>query len=165
MSEFPRTLKIVTVYGAIFVALFLAAQWWLAQQKRSSFTLEQVSGAQVLVIERARDGHYHWPGRIGTQEVNFLVDTGASRTSISQTLATQAGLTAFDTARFSTANGDVVGSLAKANLQLEGGLKMERHTVAVMPRMDNTALLGMDVLGRLKIEQSQKQLRISFPTP
>ncbi len=164
MREFPQTLKIVTVFGVVFAALFLAAQWWLAQQQRSTFSVESAAAGQVLVINRARDGHYHWPGRIGDVEVNFLVDTGASRTSISQELATQAGLKAFDTARFSTANGDVLGSLAKASLQLEGGLKMERHTVAVMPRMDDKALLGMDVLGKLKIEQSQRQLRISLPS-
>jgi aspartyl protease family protein len=165
MTEFPRTLKIITVFGVVFVVLFLASQWWLAQQQRSTFSVQSALGAQVLVIERARDGHYRWPGRIGEVQVNFLVDTGASRTSISQELATQAGLKAFDTARFSTANGQVQGSLAKASLQLEGGLKMERHTVAVMPRMDDQALLGMDVLGKLSIEQSQNQLRIRFSNP
>jgi predicted aspartyl protease len=69
----------------------------------------------------------------------------------------------FDTAQFSTANGDVTGGLARSTLRLQGGLTIERHVVAVMPRMDDTALLGMDVLGKLKIEQFDRQLRISFP--
>ncbi len=165
MTEFPRTLKIITVWGLVFAVLFVAAQWWLAQQNRSTFQVESANGGQVLVIARARDGHYHWPGQVGGVSVDFLVDTGASRTSISQAVATQAGLKPFDSARFSTANGDVTGGLVKTTLQLEGGLSMQRHTVAVLPRMDGPALLGMDVLGKLSIEQSQNQLRIRFPNP
>ena len=162
MQDFPRTLKIVTVWGLIVLALFVAAQWWLARQQRPALRLEPTTGASVLVIPRARDGHYRCPGRVGNLEVDFLVDTGTARTSISQSVATQAGLQNFDSAQFSTANGDVTGGLARTNLQLEGGLTLERHVVAVLPRMDDTALLGMDVLGKLKIEQSERQLRISF---
>ncbi len=169
MTEFPRTLKIITVWGLVFAVLFVAAQWWLAQQNRSTFQVESANGGQVLVIARARDGHYHWPGQIvgvsGGVPVDFLIDTGASRTSISQAVATQAGLKSFDSARFSTANGDVTGGLVKTTLQLEGGLSIQRHTVAVLPHMDGAALLGMDVLGKLSIEQSQNQLRIRFPAP
>ena len=165
MTEFPRTLKIVTVWGLVFAVLFVGAQWWLAQQNRSTFQVESANGAPVLVIARARDGHYHWPGQVGGVKLDFLVDTGASRTSISQAVATQAGLQPSGSARFSTANGDVTGSLAKTTLQLDGGLTLQRHTVAVLPRMDGPALLGMDVLGKLSIEQSQNQLRIRFPAP
>lgn len=163
MREFPHTLKIVTVWGVIVTLLFLAAQWWLAQRQRSELTFESSASGRVVVIERARDGHYHWSGQIGDVAVDFLIDTGASRTSISQDLAQRAGLKNFDTAQFSTANGNVTGGLARSTMRLEGGLVLERHVVAVMPRMDDTALLGMDVLGKLQIEQSERQLRISFP--
>jgi aspartyl protease family protein len=163
MQEFPRTLKIVTVWGVIVVLMFLAAQWWLAEQQRPRLSVEPSAGGNVVVIQRMRDGHYLWPGRVGDLEVNFMIDTGATRTSISQDLAQRAGLQNFDTAQFSTANGDVTGGLARSTLRLQGGLTIERHVVAVMPRMDDTALLGMDVLGKLKIEQFDRQLRISFP--
>ena len=36
-TEFPRTLKIVTVWLVIGTAIFLAVQAWQAQQKRSLF--------------------------------------------------------------------------------------------------------------------------------
>ncbi len=163
MREFPHTLKIVTVWGVVVTLLFLVAQWWLAQRQRSELTFESSALGSVLVIERARDGHYHWPGHVGDVAVDFLIDTGASRTSISQELAQRAGLKNFDAVQFSTANGNVTGGLARSTMRLEGGLILERHVVAVMPRMDNTALLGMDILGKLKMEQSDRQLRISFP--
>jgi aspartyl protease family protein len=161
MKEFPEGLKIATVFGLLLAALFLAAQWYLARQERSAFRVEGTGRQAVWVIDRARDGHYHWPGKIGDVDVVFMIDTGASRTSVSQKLADQAGLKSQGKASFSTANGLVVGALAKADLQLEGGLAIDRQVVAVLPKMDGVALLGMDVLGKLKIEQSQQQLRIS----
>ncbi|NJM44565.1 MAG: TIGR02281 family clan AA aspartic protease, partial [Brachymonas sp.] len=76
MQELPRTLKIVTVYGVIFVVLFLGMQWWQTEQRKAKVSV-QGSSTQVS-LPRDRSGHYFWQGRINGQEVEFLVDTGAT---------------------------------------------------------------------------------------
>ena len=40
MSEFPRTLKHVTLWLLLGTGLFLALQAWQAQQRRSQFSAE-----------------------------------------------------------------------------------------------------------------------------
>ena len=163
MQDFPRTLKIATVWGLVFIVGFLGMQWWFANEKRSNLRVEAGAAGQVIVIKRSRDGHYHWPGSVGGLDVDFMLDTGATSTSISQELADKIGLKSFEKAQFSTANGSVMGSHARADVRLDGGLVMQRHTLAVMPRMDGVALLGMDILSKFKLEQSDQQLRITLP--
>lgn len=161
MQELPRTLKILTVYGLIFVVLFLGFQWWMAEQRKPRL-LTDASGQVQIVLPRDRSGHYFWMAQINGREVEFLVDTGASQTSISQALAQELGLQEQGSAQFSTANGIVRGSLAQATIALDGGLRFERQRIAVLPQMARTGLLGMDVLGKLKLEQQGKELRITL---
>ena len=47
--------------------------------------------------------------------------------------------------RSSTAGGVVEGSVARADVALQGGVRAERLRVAVLPRLDSP-LLGMDVI-------------------
>ena len=177
MQYFPRALKIAIVWSLVFIVGFLGMQWWFANEKRFNMRIEAGAVGQVLVIKRSRDGHYHWPGTLSGPgavagatpgqgkplEVDFLIDTGATSTSISQELAYKIGLKAFEKAQFNTANVDVTGSRTRADVQLDGGVQLQRHNLAVMPRIDGVALLGMDILSKFKLEQSDQQLRITLP--
>ncbi len=164
MQELPRTLKILTVYGLVFVLLFLGFQWWQAEQRRPRL-ITDAAGQTQIVLPRDRTGHYFWVGEINGKEVEFLVDTGASQTSVSRELAQELGLKEEGSMSFSTANGVVRGGLTSATISLEGGLRFERQRMAVLPKMDRTGLLGMDVLGKLKLEQQGKELRITAVRP
>jgi aspartyl protease family protein len=104
-------------------------------------------------------GHFHWPGTLNGIAVDFLVDTGATGTAIPQALADRAGLVAEGTMRSSTAGGVVQGSLARADVDLRGGVRAERLRVAVLPRLESP-LLGMDVLSKLRFTQSDGVLRL-----
>jgi aspartyl protease family protein len=160
MQELPRTLKILTVYGLVFVVLFLGIQWWMAEQRKPRMVMD-AAGQMQIVLSRDRSGHYVWLGTINGKEVEFLVDTGATQTTISKALANELGLTETGSATFNTANGSVRGGLVSATLVLAGGLRFERQRIAVLPMMDQVSLLGMDVLGKLRLEQQGKELRIS----
>lgn len=162
MQELPRTLKILTVYGLIIVVLFLGMQWWQAEQRKPRFVTDSAGQTQI-VLPRDRSGHYFWQGQINGKEVEFLVDTGATQTSISKSLADELGLTEQSSAQFNTANGVVRAGIAQTTIMLEGGLRFERQRIAVMPQMERVGLLGMDVLARLKLEQQGKELRITVP--
>ncbi len=160
MNDFSPTLKIVTVWGLLGVALFLAVQFWQAQEARTRFT---ATADGVIEIRRGPDGHYHWPGRVNGVDVEFLVDTGATGTALPLALAERAGLRGEGRVTSSTAGGTVHGTLARADIELHGGVRAERLRVAVLPDLA-APLLGMDVLSQLHFSQSDGVLRLT-PRP
>lgn len=158
MSEFPRTLKHITAWLLLGTAVFLGIQTWQARQQQSRFS----SAGGVIELRRAPDGHFHWPGRINGVAVEFLVDTGATRTALPQALADAAGLVAEGRVQSATAGGTVTGWSGRANLQLQGGVQVQRLAVTVLPTL-SAPLLGMDVLGRLNFSQADGVLRLRPP--
>ena len=161
MNDFPRTLKFATVWLLIGAALFLAVQWWQAQQQRTRFSMR----AGVVELQRGPDGHYHWPGRIDGQAVDFLVDTGATGSALPLALARRLGLPEVGQIRTQTAGGEVTGTLVLADVALDGGVQVQHLRMAALPGLGERPLLGMDVLGRLHWQQRQGVLRIEPGTP
>jgi aspartyl protease family protein len=157
MNEFPRTLKIATVWGVIGVAVFLG---FSAMEQRESQSRFQMSGGGTIEIRRGPDGHYHWPGSINGEPVDFLIDTGASSTAISQSLARKLGLAPLRQVRSQTAGGVVTGELVRADLVLQGGVRVEQAWVTALAGLSDRPLLGMDVLGKLQWQQRDGVLTI-----
>jgi aspartyl protease family protein len=155
MTEFPSTLKHLTVWLLLGTAVFLGVQAWQAQQQRARF---QVDGG-VIELRRGPDGHFHWPGRLNGLAVEFLVDTGATRTALPQALAERAGLVFEGNTRSHTAGGVATGWVARADLQLDGGVAATRLPVTVLPAL-GAPLLGMDVLSKMRFTQHDGVLRL-----
>ncbi len=155
MTEFPRTLKHITLWLVLGTAVFLAVQAWQAQQRRSQFS----SQGGVIELRRSADGHFHWPGQVNGLAVEFLVDTGATRSALPEALARQAGLVPQGRVQSSTAGGTVQGWSARADLLLQGGVRVDRLPITVLPAL-GAPLLGMDVLGKLSFSQSGGVLRL-----
>lgn len=151
----PRGLKIATVWLVLGTLLFLVVQAFLAQRQRPAFII----GTREFVLQRGLDGHFHWPGQVDGRPVEFLVDTGATRTALPGALAQRLGLTPEGTVRSATAGGVAVGYEARVDLVLEGGVEVQRLRVTVLPDL-GSPLLGMDVLGKLRFTQQDGQLRI-----
>ena len=159
MTEFPRTLKHITVWALLGTLVFVAVQAWQAQQLQSRFSAK----GGVIELRRAADGHFHWPGRINGVAVTFLVDTGATHSALPLALARQAGLQPEGRMQSSTAGGTVHGWTARADLVLDGGVQAQRLQIAVLPALQSP-LLGMDVLGQLPFSQADGVLRLRPPT-
>ena len=157
MNDLPGWLKPTTVWLLLGLLLFLGVQAWQAQQRATRFTID----GQTLEIRRSGDGHYHWPGRIGNREVEFLVDTGATGTAIPAALARELGLQAVGSMQSSTAGGVVTGQFVVGDLQLQGGVRAERLRMAALPNLASP-LLGMDVLGKLRWQQDNGVLKIEL---
>ncbi len=161
--DFPPWLKHGTVWLLLGVGLFLGVQAWQAQERATRFVL---SGGQ-LELKRAGDGHYHWPGELagpsGRRSVEFLVDTGATGTAIPLELALTLGLPQVGVVQSNTAGGVVQGRVVLADLVLDGGVRVQRLRLTALPDL-SAPLLGMDVLGRLRWEQSQGVMKIRLPT-
>ena len=155
MNDLPGWLKPTTVWLLLGLLLFLGVQAWQAQQRAMRFTVD----GQTLEIRRSGDGHYHRPGRIGSREVEFLVDTGATGTAIPAALARELGLQAVGSMQSSTAGGVVHGQFVVGDLELQGGVRAERLRMAALPNL-SSPLLGMDVLGKLRWQQDAGVLKI-----
>lgn len=160
MQDFPRTLKLATVWLLIGVAVFLGVRAWQARELASRI---EVSG-QTIELRRGPDGHYHWPGTINGRRVDFLVDTGATTTTVPQSLADALDLPALGRVRGSTANGPVTGTLTRADVSLDGGVALSNLTLMALPAL-SAPLLGMNVLSRLHWRHSGDRLIIETAAP
>ncbi len=159
MNEFPHTLKIATVWLLVSVAVFLGFKLVEHRQQQTRFHLE----GDLIEIRRSGDGHYHWPGRVNGKAVDFLIDTGATSTAISQDLADDRKLESLGAVRSYTAGGTVMGTRVLADISLQGGVTAQRLPVAALAGLNESQpLLGMDVLGKLRWQQHDGVLSIDL---
>jgi clan AA aspartic protease (TIGR02281 family) len=115
-----------------------------------------------LVLQLDERHSYRTPGTVNGAPVTFVVDTGASGTVISQEVAAAAGIRSCSTVGYAgTANGVVPRCTATVDEITFGEFHVKHLVVAIMPNMPVDALLGMDVLGRLKIQQQDGTLSIT----
>lgn len=157
MRDLPFTLKAATVFALLGTGIFLAASAWERQQQQAAV---QVAEGRVT-LQRAADGHYHWPGTVGGQPVDFLVDTGASRSAIPAALADRLGLQEVGRLTTHTAGGPVEARLVLADVTLEGGVNARRLRVIALPDLSRP-LLGMDLLGRMPFRQVDGRLQFDL---
>jgi aspartyl protease family protein len=157
-GELPATLKIVTVWLLVGIGLFLAVQAWLHNRQATAFDAD----GGMVQIRRGADGHYHWPGTVNGEPVDFLVDTGASSTALPQALADRLGLRTVGTVRSQTAGGVVTGQVVLADVALQGGVRADRLRAVALAGLGERPLLGMDVLGRLAWRQADGVLVIDL---
>ena len=156
----PQGLKLVTVWLLIGTAVFLAVQAVQHRAERARFAFDPASGR--VELQRARDGHFHWPGTVNGVAVDFMVDTGATGTALPLVLAERAGLALEGSVRSSTAGGVVSGQWARADIALQGGVEARNLRVTVLPRLE-APLLGMDVISKLRLTQSDGVLTLEVP--
>jgi aspartyl protease family protein len=160
-------LKLLTVWLLVTTAVFLGFKAWERQQAATRFELQ----GESVVLRRGADGHYHWPGRLQGRPVDFLVDTGATQSAVSTALARTLDLPQQGTVTLQTAGGPVQGRVVLADLELDGGLAVQRLRLVALDGLGGrpggagqgaVAIVGMDVLGRLRWEQSDGRLRIDL---
>lgn len=112
-------------------------------------------------LRQESNGNYLVSGSVNGYPVNFIVDTGASLTTISKQTATAAGIPSSCTPRsFHTANGEVIGCVVTIREVTFDKFRLVNVDVAVMPNMQG-ALLGMNVLGQFKMQQQGNVMKIS----
>lgn len=113
--------------------------------------LAQVSGHETRIAMGA-DGHFWVRARVNGQSQRFLIDTGATFTTISEQVADDARVADSGDGRsvvLNTANGAVQARLGRIG-RLEVGNVLARDTSAVIaPDLGGTNVLGMNFLSRL----------------
>jgi aspartyl protease family protein len=106
---------------------------------------------QDLRIKQASDGHFWVTGQLNGQSVRFLVDSGATTTSISTETARQAGISPAGgfPVLVGTANGTVRAERGRAGTLLIGHIRREDFPVLMSEAFGDTNVLGMNFLSSL----------------
>lgn len=111
-----------------------------------------ISGGETR-IPLAPDGHYWLRAEVNGVPANFLVDTGATVTAISQGVAERAGL---EPRRggipimLNTANGTIQAHLSTVDTLAFGNIEASGIDAVIAPNFGETNVIGMNVLARLE---------------
>ncbi len=101
----------------------------------------------------ARDGHFWLEAEVNGAPVNFMVDTGATLTALSQSTAQAAGLEPRQGGlplRLKTANGTILADLTTIDELRFGNVAARGLDAVVAPNLGDTNVIGMNLLSRLK---------------
>lgn len=121
---------------------------------------QQAQGTLTLYLRA--DHSYRAQGSVNSRPVEFVVDTGASSTVISQRVATAAGIrSCTGLGVTATANGTVRNCVAIVPELSFGLFHVSNLPVTILPGINVDGLLGMDVLRRMKVEQHGDVMYIS----
>lgn len=132
------------------------------QVPRPALPKPEVQGPGFVDMVQRPDGHYYAAGYVNGMPTVFMVDTGATLTSLSREMAHKSGINSCDARTFNTANGPVQGCVAKASKIQIGSFILRDFEVAVMPNLPTDALLGMNVMRLFRLEQQRGVMRISI---
>jgi aspartyl protease family protein len=143
----------VLIFLAAFVAFTLKDDF-MALGKRviaeSRGEGEVVAAGRELRIRKAMDGHFWVNGELNGHKVRFLVDSGATVTSISARTAARADV---ETGGFpvmvNTANGIVRARRGRADRLRIGAIERRDIAVHVSETFGDTDVLGMNFLSSL----------------
>jgi len=121
-----------------------------------------VESGGELRLPMAEDGHFWVRGEVNGKSVRFLVDSGASVTTLSADTASAAGVsTSGRRTMVNTANGQIVVALADVDRLSIGSIEREDFPVNVSDR-DGTDILGMNFLSSLdgwRVERGELVMR------
>jgi aspartyl protease family protein len=118
------------------------------------------AGAAFVVIRKNAFNAYWLRGSINGTSVAMVVDTGASFVSIPLQLAKQLGLRCYSQLALNTANGITQNCKSVVHSVQVGPMVLPDVDVVIMNDL-NVVLLGQSALGRLKVEQSNGEIRLS----
>jgi len=161
----------------MFFSSFAFADIYKCNKPSGSYLSSEPCGAGALVVEspkpvqsehkaigirRGVNGVYNIRGEISGLPVVIVMDTGASRTTISGRVAKQLGINNCTKAGVTqTANGYAdFCRLTLRNLKF-GGFEILNPWVFMSPNMINDVLLGDDYLYAFKVEVSQDVMYLS----
>ena len=141
----------VAIFGAGFILFtFRDNLGWVWQRVRAEATGEPVRQGSEIRIPMAIDGHFWVDATINGEKVKFLVDSGATMTTIDRATAQRAGVEVSPTASqvVRTGNGFVRVSTGRAAELRVGDIERNGFRLHVM-EAENLNVLGMNFLSTL----------------
>lgn len=150
-----QTLKMAAAWVAIFAVGFVIFSFRgeftaLGSRLKAEAVGTPIQQGEELRIPKADDGHFWVEASVNGHEIPFMVDSGASITTISKEVADRAGIeTGFRAAEVETANGSVIMHHAYADQFHVGGIGKAEFPLFVNPNSDSN-VLGMNFLSSLE---------------
>ena len=163
LVEFRRNggtaLRGLLAWGMIGLALVAGYGLW-GDIRSQLAPIQQISSGRVEV-PRAPDGHFYLTLEVNGQRIRFMADTGASGVVLGRDVARDLGIDPEGlayTGRAVTANGEVRTAFVRLPEMRLGDL-VDRDVPAQVNagKMDG-ALLGMDYLGRFRIQIDNQRM-------
>ena len=151
-----KMLKMALAWVVIFAAGFILFTFrdnfaWVGQRLKAEAVGTPVEQGGETRIPMAIDGHFWVNGEINGQDVRFLVDSGATMTTIDRATATQAGMTISPRRDQYVRTGNGVIRVASGRAEELKVGDIVRNDVAVqVADNDNLNVLGMNFLSSLE---------------
>lgn len=153
-----KSLKMFAAWALIFLILFLGFTLKDDFKALGGRVLAEVRGEGNVVksgreirIHKSEDGHFHVKAEVNGHPVQFMIDSGATVTSMSATTARNCGVE--ESGAFpvlvDTANGTVTASRGTIGTLKVGPIERRDHSVFVAENFGDLDLLGMNFLSSL----------------
>jgi aspartyl protease family protein len=115
-----------------------------------------------IVLTASSGGHFTTGGSINGKAVRFVVDTGATYVSLSESEADRIGLAYKSGPRgmANTANGQVGVHLATLDVVRVGDVQVYHVQAVVMPASTDRVLLGNSFLARFQMKRENDQMTL-----
>ena len=169
-GRFLRSLSTIALVGVLLTVVLQLSRF----DPRLDVAVPQIGLPEQVVeggetrIPLSGDGHFWVRAELNGVPANFLVDTGATVTAVSQEVADAAGLEPRRggiPVRINTANGPINAQLSTAESIAFGNVAASGIDVIIAPNLGSTNVLGMNVLSRLESWQVRDNTLILTPSP
>ena len=140
----------VAIFGLAFALFAFRGEFGaLGQKLRSEATGAPIVAGETIRIPISDDGHFWVDAELNGHSARFMVDSGATITTVSEDTARAAGLqTGMQVNMVETANGTVVMARGRADGVKLGPIVRKDMAVNVN-KSDGTNVLGMNFLSTL----------------
>jgi len=151
------------IAGLLLLAMFFADQekGWINPNQTPEFRTTQ-TGAQEVILQRNRQGHYIVSGNINGKGADFLLDTGATDVVVSGNIAKIYGLKRGYRSMAITANGNVTVYATRIDQLTIGNITLHQVPASINPGMDDLILLGMSALKQVEFNQRGDTLTLKY---
>lgn len=164
---FGKMAKMALAWAAVFGGFFILFAFRgefvsLGQRLRAEATGAPLQDGAEVRIPMSEDGHFWIEAKVNGTAARFLVDSGASVTTIAQPVAAAAGVQGSGSGYISTANGPArVANGTAGRLQVAS---IERTDFPVLiNRNDDTNVLGMNFLSSLESWRVERNYLVLVP--
>lgn len=149
---------VVAAFGwtVVFAAGFLLFSFrddlgFVAQRLRSEATGQAVQQGRAMRVPMAMDGHFWIDAQVNGETVKFLVDSGATMTTVGPDTARRAGLQVRGKADQLVRTGAGIINVARTRAEEVSFGSIERRNLAMhVAQGENVNVLGMNFLSTLR---------------
>ena len=140
----------IAIFGTVFALVAFRHEFSaLGQRLKSEATGAAIVTGEEIRIPKSDDGHFWVEASVNGHKAPFLVDSGASFTTVSAETARAAGLEPdLRVDLVETANGTVLMRKASADSLAVGSIERPGLSISINER-DDTNVLGMNFLSSL----------------